>query len=172
MQQLSNGRREAKPRASDMQRIGTPSSEKAYTQNRAVEFLNRTPNMSQPSLNAFACAARVYAEMSRFLLMLSTVVLIASPLTQRIWAWDHFLHGGQDFESSVLIILMTLCLALLLAQRCKQSVKLLLATCPLFSFICGDHLLARIAPGDAITALCSERVPHPSSGICNLPLLI
>lgn len=137
-----------------------------------MEFLNRTPNMSLPNLNAFACAARVYAEMSRFLLMLATVVLMASPLTQRIWAWDHFLHGGQDFESSLLMILVALCLVLLLAQHCRQSVKHLLATCPLFSFICGEHLLARTAPGDAIAGPRSERVPDPSSGNYYLPLLI
>jgi len=134
--------------------------------------LSSTPHMSQPTLNAFPCAARVYAEMSRFLLMLTAVVLIASPLTQRIWTWDHFLHGGQDFESGVLMILITLCLVLLLAQHCKQSVKFLLATCPLFSFICDDHPLARTERGDAITAFRSERLPDPSSGTYNTPLLI
>jgi hypothetical protein len=128
--------------------------------------------MSQPNLNAFACAARVYAEIGRFLLMLTTVQLITSPLTQRIWTWDHFLRGGQDFESSVLMILITLCLVLLLAQNCKQSVNRLVATCPLFSFTCDDHLLARTAPGETITAFRSERVPNPTSGIYNLPLLI
>ena len=135
-----------------------------------MEFLNCTPNMSQP--NPSACAARVYAEIGRFLLMLTTVQLITAPVTQRIWTWDHFLHGGQDFEFSVLMLLMTLCLVLLLAQHCKQSVKCLLATCPLFSFICGDLLLARTAPGEAITAFRSEQEPNPTSGIYNLPLLI
>jgi hypothetical protein len=110
--------------------------------------------------------------MSRFLLMLTTVVLIASPVTQRIWAWDRFLRGGQDFESGVLMILITLCLVLLLAQHCKHSVKHLLAACPLFSFICRGRLLARTAPGEAIAAFRSERVPNPSSGVYNLPLLI
>jgi hypothetical protein len=128
--------------------------------------------MSQPNLNAFARPARVYAEIGRFLLMLTTLQLITSPLTQRIWTWDHFLHGGQDFETSVLIMLITLCLMLLLAQHCKQSVNRLLATCPLFSFICDDYLLASTAPGEAITAFRSERAPNPTSGIYNLPLLI
>lgn len=134
--------------------------------------MNRTPNMSQPNLNAFACAPRVYAKIGRFLLMLTTVQLITSPLTQHIWTWDHFLHGGQDFESSILMILITLCLVLLLAQHCKQSVKRLLATCPFFSSICDDRLLARTAPGEAITAFRGERVPNLTSGIYNLPLLI
>lgn len=134
--------------------------------------MNRIPNMSQLNLNAFACPARVYAEIGRFLLMLTSIQLITSPLTQRIWTWDHLLHGGQDFETSVLMILITLCLVLLLAQHGKHSVKRLLATCPLFSFICDDHLLARTAPSEAITALRSERMPNPTSGIYDLPLLI
>jgi hypothetical protein len=137
-----------------------------------VEFLNRTSNIDPPNLNAFACPARVYAEIGRFLLMLTAVQLITAPLTQRIWIWDHFLHGGQDFESSVLMLLMTLCLVLLLAQHCKQSVKRLLATWPLFSFICDDRLLASPAQGEAIEPSRSERAPNPTSGIYNLPLLI
>ena len=135
-----------------------------------MEFLNCTPNMSQP--NPSACAARVYAEIGRFLLMLTTVQLITAPVTQRIWTWDHFLHCGQDFESSVLMILIALCFVLLLAQHCKQRVKCLLATCPLSPFICDDHLLAGTALGEAITAFRSERVPNPTSGIYKLPLLI
>jgi hypothetical protein len=103
---------------------------------------------------------------------MTAISLMTAPLTQRIWTWDHFLHGGQDFESSVLMILITLCLALLLSQLCKQSVKRLLSTCPLFSFICDYLWLARTAPGEAITAFRSERVPNPTSGIHNLPLLI
>jgi len=137
-----------------------------------MEFLNRTSNINPSNLNAFACPTRVYAEIGRFLLMLTAVQLITAPLTQRIWTWDHFLHGGQDFEFSVLMLLMTLCLVLLLAQHCKQSVKRLLATWPLFSFICDDRLLASTAPGEAIMAFRSERVPNPTSGIYNPPLLI
>jgi hypothetical protein len=128
--------------------------------------------MSQLNLNAFACAARVYAEMSRFLLMLTTVVLITSPLTQSIWDWDHFLRGGQDFETGVLLVLITLSLVLLLGQHCKQSVEHLLGACSLFSFILDDRLLARTSAGEAITNLRGERAPIPFSGICNLPLLI
>jgi hypothetical protein len=51
-------------------------------------------------------------------------------------------------------------------------VKCLLATCPLFPFICDDHLMAGTALGEAITAFRSERVPNPTSGIYKLPLLI
>ena len=42
--------------------------------------------------------------------------MVTSPLTQEVWTWDRFLHGGQDFESGVLLVLVSLCLVLLLAQ--------------------------------------------------------
>ena len=106
------------------------------------------------------------------MLLLIAIQVITSPLTQRIWTWDHFLHGGQDFESSVLVILLTLCLVLLLAQHCKQSANLLLAACRLFSFVCSNHLLARAATGVATTPLRRVRVPDRPLGIYNLPLLI
>jgi hypothetical protein len=125
-----------------------------------VEFLNRTPNTNR--LGFKARAARLYAEIGRILLLLTAVQMILSPLTQRIWTWDHFLHGGPDFESSVLVILLTLCLALLLAKHCKQSANLFLAACALFSFLCDNYFLARVATSDAITPFCDERVPDRS----------
>lgn len=59
--------------------------------------------------------------------MLTAILLVTAPLTQYIWTWDHFLHGGQDYESSTLMVLAFLCLVLVLAQHCKQSVTLLFA---------------------------------------------
>ncbi len=43
------------------------------------------------------------------------------PITQGIWSWDKFLHGGQDFELGLLIIVTCLCLVLLRVQqnRCR-----------------------------------------------------
>ena len=134
--------------------------------------MNLPPNANRLDLNSFSYVARIYARIVYFLLLMTTFSLITAPLTQHIWTWDHFLHGGQDFEFGVLVVLMTLCLGLLLAQHCKQNAELLHATYLLFSFICYDHLLARITPSEAITAFRSERVPNPSLGIYNLPLLV
>jgi hypothetical protein len=134
--------------------------------------LNHIPNASRPDLNAFACAARVLAGIGGFLLILTAVLLITTPLTQRIWTWDHFLRGGQDYESSTLVILTFLCLVLVLAHHCKQSVNLLLAARRLFSFIFNDRLLARIALVGAISACCTERVTSPGLEMYNLPLQI
>lgn len=39
------------------------------------------------------------------------------PVTQGIWSWDKFLHGGQDFELGLLIIVSCLGLVLLRVQQ-------------------------------------------------------
>lgn len=92
-----------------------------------VELLNFVPNTSRLDLNAFACVTRVLAGIGRALLGVIAISLITMPYTQHIWTWDHFLHGGQDFEFTVLVLLTSLCLVLLLAQHCKQSIARMLA---------------------------------------------
>jgi hypothetical protein len=104
--------------------------------------------------------------------MAIAVSLITMPLTERIWTWDHFLHGGQDFEFTALAILTTLCLVLVLALHCKQSVGLLLAARHLFSLICHDFVLARTTRSDAISTFRNERVSSPVLGMDSLPLQI
>jgi hypothetical protein len=70
--------------------------------------------------------ARACTWISFGLLILTALSLLTSPLTQQVWTWDRFLHGGQDFESSLLILLVSFCLLLLLAQHFKQAVDLTL----------------------------------------------
>ena len=134
--------------------------------------MNHTPNTSRLDVTAFACSARVYARIGRLLLMAIAVSTITVPLTERIWTWDHFLHGGQDFEFTALAILTTLCLVLVLAQHCKQSVDLLLAARHLFSLICHDCVLAKTTRSDAISTFHHERVSSPVLGMYSLPLQI
>lgn len=134
--------------------------------------MSHTPNTSRLDVTAFACAARVHAQIGRLLLMAIAVSLITMPLTERIWTWDHFLHGGQDFEFTALAILTTLCLVLVLAQHCKQSVDLLLAARHLFSLICHDFVSALTTRSDTISTFRSERVSGPVLGIYSLPLQI
>jgi hypothetical protein len=73
----------------------------------------------------FAQPAHLYSGMGRLLLLLAAFVLISLPFTQQFWTWDRFLHGGHDFETSVLLILTTLCLVLVLARRGNQCLSLL-----------------------------------------------
>lgn len=133
--------------------------------------MNPTHNTSRPNLNAFACAARLLVWMGRFLLLLTVLLLVTTPLTQHIWIWDRFLHGGQDYESSTLVMLAFLCLVLVLAQHCKQSVDMLLATRRLFAFI-SHELLISITPVGMISASGMERKASPGLEIYNLPLQI
>lgn len=134
--------------------------------------MNRTSKANSLDLNAFSCAARVYAVMARFLLLLTTFSLITMPLTQHIWTWDHFLRGGQDFEFGTLAIMTALCLVLLLVRYFKQSVDFLLAVCHLFSFISAYRLLGRSAQSDTFPVFCGGREPSPVLGLYNLPLQI
>ncbi|HEX4064988.1 MAG TPA: hypothetical protein VHZ09_03110 [Acidobacteriaceae bacterium] len=70
--------------------------------------------------------------LSRLLLFLVAIELLTMPVTQQFWAWDRFLHGGQDFELTLLITVSCLCLVLLRAQHCRQRLGLLLAVCGLY----------------------------------------
>ena len=48
-------------------------------------------------LNALFAAARSAVCLSRLLLIIIAVEVLAMPITQGIWSWDKFLRGGQDF---------------------------------------------------------------------------
>lgn len=63
--------------------------------------------------------------LSRLLLLLVAVELVTMPLTQYLWTWDGFLHGGQDFELGLFMIVVCLCLVLLRAQHGRQGISLL-----------------------------------------------
>ncbi len=67
-------------------------------------------------INGCEDSARWRALMGRLLLSLATVVMVLMPWTQQVWTWDRFLHGGQDFETGVLLILTSLCLLLVLVH--------------------------------------------------------
>jgi len=134
--------------------------------------LDYRPNANRPDFTAFICRAQVCAGIGRFLLMLIGVSLIVMPLTQHIWTWDRFLHGGQDFEFGVFAILTALCLVLLLAQHCKQSVNLLLGAWHRLSFLFRDRVSIGTMRSETMPALRSERESSPALNIYNLPLQI
>lgn len=108
----------------------------------------------------------------RFLLMLSAISLITAPLTQHLWTWDHFLHGGQDFELAVLMILTVLCMVLVISRHCKGCVDSLLAQLrvverqPRQAALCGNRL-QRIESSSR-----REPVTGLTSGIYHIPLQI
>jgi hypothetical protein len=83
-------------------------------------------NTERPEWMGLARPGHWYQGMGRLLVLLASVVLLALPFTQQIWTWDRFLHGGQDFETTLLLILTSLCLVLVMARGCRQVIKLLL----------------------------------------------
>ncbi|RRA48158.1 hypothetical protein D1Y84_07535 [Acidipila sp. EB88] len=58
---------------------------------------------------------------SRLLLLLTGLVLALMPLSEHLWNWDRFLHGGQDLELGLFTALSLVLLSLLLAQPLMQS---------------------------------------------------
>ena len=109
-------------------------------------------------------------QLGRLLLLLASIVLITMPLTQHLWTWDHFMHGGQDFETSVLLIVTSLCLLLVLARYGKQGVDILLTAWRLCCFI--TMPLLRTALAASLRATTESRPAIPLSRVYNLPLQI
>lgn len=86
--------------------------------------MDHTPHVNRPQYDTFASLARGPAIIGRFLLVLAAVELLSMPLTQYAWTWDHFLHGGMDFESSLLFLVVCLVLLLVLRDHCRQDENL------------------------------------------------
>ena len=63
----------------------------------------------------------------RILVLFMALLLAVTPWTERYWKFDNFPRGGQDFELSLLTYLSLLCLMLLIAQRCKRGMTILLS---------------------------------------------
>jgi len=89
------------------------------------------------------------------------------PVTQYLWTWDHFLHGGRDFELSALMALSLFCLVLVLAKHCKQCVDSLFREC---------RILRRVPTAVPLTAAFSIFPAQPVieflSSIRSIPLQI
>lgn len=103
--------------------------------------------------------------------MLAALSLCTMPLTQRIWSWDHFLHGGQDFETGTLAILSILCLAVLLSHICKRRADFWFAARRLFGLRVNDG-----AAGQALRAgtfsIGTEQAADPARPLYSPPLQI
>ncbi len=127
---------------------------------------------SLPDLNAYACTPRFLASSGRYLLFFTALSLITMPITEHLWTWDRFLQGGRDFELGTLMLLSTLCLALVLLKGYKQCFDMLLSARRTLA-VNFDDLVASAAP---LLAAFSHlrRIPPPDPGTCAsaLPLQI
>lgn len=115
---------------------------------------------------------QVCAGLSRFLLLMVAIELVTMPLTQQVWTWDRFLHGGQDFEFGLLTIVTCLCLGLLRAQHCRQGIKVLLAVHWLFSRLFHRRERSGMAHLATVTALRVRHMADPGPPLLSLPLQI
>lgn len=106
--------------------------------------------------------------LSRSLLLVIALELITMPVTQDLWSWDKFLHGGQDFELGMLIIVTCLCLTLLRTEQSRGELGLLVVIRAL--------LLSKRTRSAALLPYCMELSEHrpriPSTESFSLPLLI
>lgn len=86
--------------------------------------MDHAPYINRAHNNGSALLAHALKNAGRFLLVLAAVELISMPLTQYAWTWDHFLHGGMDFESSLLFLVVCLHLLLVLRNHRRQDENL------------------------------------------------
>ena len=68
--------------------------------------------------------------------------LVTIPFAQYVWTWDQFLRDGEDFDSSLLVLVAFTCLPLLLAEQSGRGLNQLLTIRRLFWFISHDRELA------------------------------
>ncbi|MGA8743623.1 MAG: hypothetical protein WB561_20695 [Terracidiphilus sp.] len=121
-------------------------------------------------LNTCACTPRVFVWIARALLMLTAISLITMPVTQHLWTWDRFLHGGRDFELSTLMILSFLGLALVLSKNLKQCFDSLFSALCILAFACHERVPIRITW--AVSIFRTEYVAASDTDKYGTPLLI
>ena len=103
--------------------------------------MQRRHNANKVDLYRCERMTRTLAWCGISLLSLCAISILSMPVTQYLWSWDRFLHGGQDFESGILMALTFLCLALVLLKQCKRNVIDSLIFICLMIFKCGHDLL-------------------------------
>lgn len=134
--------------------------------------MSRIPMTALLSLNIRLDPGWTCSRFSRLLLLLAGIEIVTMPLTQHFWNWDQFLHGGQDFELTLLLIVSCLCFVLLAAQRRRLSLRSLLSI--------GTFSLLRMRRPGSLRLLPSRRWPDDAeqglsigpSAFRSLPLLI
>ncbi|HUB17778.1 MAG TPA: hypothetical protein VL990_04030 [Acidobacteriaceae bacterium] len=114
----------------------------------------------------------VCARLSRLLLLLIAVELITMPLTQHLWTWDGFLHGGQDFELGLFMIVVCVCLGLLRAQHGRQRISRLLAPCQCLFRALRGRQWSKVMAFRTFASAAGDPAVHRSCGNRTSPLLI
>ena len=115
---------------------------------------------------------QVRALAGRVLIVLTALLIAASPWTEYYWDFDNFLHGGQDFEFGLLATITVLCLVLVLLQHSKQGVTFWLALRRWLSVSLPPDLASPRLSFKLVMAPYAVPLPDPKSGLYDLPLRI
>lgn len=134
--------------------------------------MNRILIVAWLHLNAWLDIGWVCRCVSRMLLVLLAIELVTMPITQHFWTWDRFLHGGHDFESGLLMVVICLCFALLRAQHCRQNLGFLLEIGTLLLLVLRRRERARLLQFARRFADGDHPLSNRVSRFHTLPLLI
>jgi hypothetical protein len=111
--------------------------------------------------------------LGRILVLLSAVLVIVSPWTDYFWHFDRFPYGGEDFELSVLLIVVMFGLVLVLLQHGKKGLIFILALGRWLSSIFQDAgLPAPESFGGLIATFRAPPLPSPALDKYNLPIRV
>ena len=112
----------------------------------AGEYLNRSPVSSTRSRSAIRFMARVSDGFSLLLMLLilirAAIEFVTIPFAQCVWTWDQFLRDGEDFDSSLLVLVAITSLPLLLGEPSGRGLNQFLTIRRLFWFLPHDRELA------------------------------
>jgi hypothetical protein len=97
--------------------------------------LRRTSTRFRSSMEVGSPA---FSVAGRLLLLLSALLLAATPWTEYFWDFDHFLQGGQDLEFGLLSVLTVLCLVLVVWWHTKQRLGSIVSVLRLASRLRGQ----------------------------------
>ncbi len=117
--------------------------------------------------------SQAYSLGGRLLILFTAILIFVMPWTEYFCQFDRFLRGGQDLELGLLALLTIFSLVLVLLQRRRQDVTLLLSVRRLLSLVFGDAV-----PGAAANAcnlsMQSDAEPSSSPALCryNLPIQV
>ena len=139
---------------------------------RATRNLNCIPIVAWLRLNALLDIGWVCGWLSRMLLLLVAVELITMPITQHLWTWDKFLHGGQDFELGLLMVVMCVCFVLLRTQHCRQNLGPLLAIGTFLLLVLKQRERVRLLRSGHVAADTDDPLLSGPFSRRRLPLLI
>ena len=132
--------------------------------------LKRTSTTISPPVGTISHA---YALGGRLLILFTAILIFVMPWTEHFWQFDRFLRGGQDFELGLLAVLTIFSLVLVLLQKCRQNVALLLTIRKRLSLIFEGADPRVVANARSLLAHC-DATPLYTQALCryNTPIQV